>query len=112
MKVRILIADSADRMRLGMRAFLETQRDFVVEASVASVVDLLEAAQRQPQVIIVDERLDPELDVLKVVERIGQVAPYAHRLVCGQLTDGLLVRDLFAMGVRAICIRATNCKSR
>ena len=99
MKIRIVIADSADLTRIGMRAILETRLDFVVEASVASTADLLEASRRRPPVIIVDERLDPDLDVLTVVEKVGQAAPFARRLVCGQLTDGLLIRDLFAMGV-------------
>lgn len=98
MKVRILIADSADLIRLGMQSVLETRPEFIVEAAVASVADLLEAARQQPQVIIVDERLDPEMDILKLVECIGQVAPRASMLVSGQLTDGLLIRDLFAAG--------------
>lgn len=95
-----MIADAADLIRLGMEAVLKGRSEFIVEASVNSLSDLRVAVEQQPQVIVVDERLDPEVDILQIVEDVLQVSPKTQVLVSGYLRDGLLIRDLFAVGCR------------
>jgi DNA-binding NarL/FixJ family response regulator len=100
MKVRLVIADAADLIRLGMEAVLKRQAEFIVEASVSLLTDLWVVAETKPQVIVVDERLDPEIDILQIVEDVLQVSAKTQVLVSGYLRDGLLIRDLFAAGCR------------
>jgi len=98
MKVRLIIADAADLIRLGMEAVLKGRSEFIMEASVNTLSDLRVAVERQPQVIVVDERLDPEVDILQIVEDVLQISAKTKVLVSGYLRDGLLIRDLFAAG--------------
>ncbi len=95
-----MIADGADLIRLGMEAVLKGRSEFIVEASVNSLSDLRVALEQQPQVIVVDERLDPEVDILQIVEDVLQISAKTKVLVSGYLRDGLLIRDLFAAGCR------------
>ena len=98
MKVRLVIADAADLIRLGMEAVLQRHAECIVEASVSLLTDLWVVAETKPQVIVVDERLDPEIDILQIVEDVLRISPQTRVLVSGYLRDGLLIRDLFAAG--------------
>ncbi|MEO8609104.1 MAG: response regulator transcription factor, partial [Chloroflexota bacterium] len=100
MKRNILIADEADLVLIGAQTILKDHPEFEVIHSARSGDDLLDAARRcLPEVILFNERLDPLIDVLALVERLKHSAPDAHLIVLGSQADGLLVRDLFACGV-------------
>ena len=100
MGTRILLADEADLVLLGAQTILKDRPEFEVVYSARSADDLLEAARRcLPEVILFNERLDPWIDVLALVERLKHAAPRARLIVLGGQVDGLLVRDLFACGV-------------
>jgi DNA-binding NarL/FixJ family response regulator len=100
MSVSIITADEADLVLKGIQAILEGQTQFQIIHSVRSADDLLVAAQRcQPEIVVLNERLDPLIDVLALVEHVKQAAPSAHLIVLGSQVDGLLIRDLFACGV-------------
>jgi len=98
MTVRLVIADAADLIRLGMEAVLKGYIEFRVEASVNTFADLQVVAESKPQVMVIDERLDPGVDILQIVEEMLQISPQTQVLVSGYLRDGLLIRDLFALG--------------
>ncbi len=98
MRVRLVVADAADLIRLGIEAVLRGRSEFVVEASVNTRAELLVAAVAKPQVIVIDERLDPGVDILQIVEEVLHISPQTQVLVSGYLRDGLLIRDLFAAG--------------
>lgn len=100
MSVRLLLADEADLVLIGAQTILNNRPEFEVVHSARSGDELLEAARRcQPDVILFNERLDPLIDVLALVERLKHTAPQARLIVLGGQVDGLLVRDLFACGV-------------
>ena len=95
-----MLADEADLVLKGIQSILKDHPKFDIIHSTRSAADLLDAAQHfQPEVILFNERLDPLIDVLALVERLKQVAPDARFIVIGGQVDGLLVRDLFACGV-------------
>lgn len=100
MKVRIVVADATDLIRLGLGAVLAARPEFLVEASVGTLAELSAAVEKKPHVMVVDERLDPDVDILKIVEQAGERTPQTRLLVSGYLRDGLLIRDLFAEGSR------------
>lgn len=100
MKVRIVVADATDLIRLGMGAVLAARPEFLVEASVGTLAELSAVVEKKPHVMVLDERLDPDVDILKIVEQVGERTPQTRLLVSGYLRDGLLIRDLFAAGSR------------
>ncbi|MCA0453832.1 MAG: response regulator transcription factor [Chloroflexi bacterium] len=100
MTVSIMLADEADLVLKGIQSILQDYPKFDIIHSTRSAEDLLDAAQHfQPEIILFNERLDPLIDVLALVERLKQAAPNARFIVIGGQVDGLLVRDLFACGV-------------
>ena len=98
MTVRLVIADAADLIRVGMGSVLAARPEYKVEASVGTLAELMAAAALKPHVAVIDERLDPDADILYIVEQVGEVTPQTRLLVSGYLRDGLLIRDLFAAG--------------
>jgi DNA-binding NarL/FixJ family response regulator len=48
------------------------------------------------------------VDILTVVERIQHAAPDARLIVMGVLANGLLIRDLFAMGVKGYLYKSDD----
>jgi len=100
MTISIMLADEADLVLKGIQSILQDYPKFHIIHSTRSAADLLDTAQHfQPEIILFNERLDPLIDVLALVERLKQAAPNAHFIVIGGQVDGLLVRDLFACGV-------------
>ncbi len=98
MKVGVVVADAADLILLGMETVLRGRPEFSVEARVNTRADLLAAAEARPQVLVIDERLEPDVDILQIVEEVLSVSPGSRVVVSGYLRDGLLIRDLLAAG--------------
>lgn len=98
--VRILIAEGCDLTRLGISAVLAQEAHLAVLAAVDTVDDLLKTLAHKPDVIVLDERLDPGGEAVAVMERIQAITASARVLVCGAMLDGLLIRDLLNVGAR------------
>lgn len=99
MTVRIVIADDMDLALEGMKTILRQHGAFQVSGTYRVLAELLDAlAAQPPDVILLGDRLEPGLDVLALVERIRQAAPRARIVILSTLSDGLIVRELFAMG--------------
>jgi DNA-binding NarL/FixJ family response regulator len=111
MKRRILIADEADLMLIGIQTILKDTPICEITGSARSANELLEMGKRlSPDVIILSEQLDALVDVLALVERLRQVTPRPRLVVLGGLTEGLLIRDLFACGVLAYLFEGDDLK--
>ena len=79
MKRRILIADEADLMLVGIQTILKDNPACEVVATVRSASELLETCkQMRPEVIILNEQLDTLVDVLALVERLKHVTPQSR----------------------------------
>lgn len=111
MKKRIIIADEADLMLIGIETILKEQPNWEVIHTARSASELIEMGkEQQPDVIAFNERLDQLIDVLVIVERLKQVTPRSRLVVLGSLTEGLLIRDLFACGVLAYLYEGDDLK--
>ncbi|MBZ0275483.1 MAG: response regulator transcription factor [Anaerolineae bacterium] len=98
--IRILLGDEADVVLIGVQTILNGSTDWDMIYTARSGGELIEIAREaQPDVIVFNERLDPLIDVLALVERLKHAAPQSRLVVLGGQVDGLLVRDLFACGV-------------
>jgi DNA-binding NarL/FixJ family response regulator len=110
-KKRILIADEADLMLIGIETVLQDQPTCEIVHVARSASELIEMSETLlPDVIVFNERLDAMFDVLVIVEQLQDVTPRARLIVLGGLTEGLLIRDLFASGVLAYLYAGDNLK--
>jgi len=67
-----------------------------------SVPDLLEGlAQMAADVIILDDRIDPDLAPLHMIEKVKKTAPGAKVIILGTIVDGMIVQEFFAHGINA-----------
>lgn len=99
MTVRMVIADNMDLALEGLKAILCQYDAFQVVGTYRALADLLDAlAAQPPDVILLGDRLEPGLDVLALVERVRQAAPRARIVILSNLSDGLIVRELFTIG--------------
>jgi len=113
MHIRLLAADEADLMLVGIQTILKDSPACEVVATVRSASELLETCkQLRPEVIILNEQLDPMMDVLALVERLKQITPKSRLMILGGQSEGLLIRDLFACGVLAYLYTGDDLKNQ
>lgn len=111
MHIRFAAADEADLMLVGIQTILKDNPDCEVVAAVRSASELLEISKQfHPDVVLLNEQLDPLMDVLALVERLKQITPKSRLLILGGLSEGLLIRDLFACGVLAYLYEGDDLK--
>jgi DNA-binding NarL/FixJ family response regulator len=100
MDTHIILGDEADVVLIGVQTILKDDAAWNVVYTARSAEELLTAARRlQPDIMLFNERLDPQIDVLALVERLKHMVFSSRLIVLGGQADGLLVRDLFACGV-------------
>lgn len=100
MTTHILIADSSSLTVVGAETLLKVRADtYITKAQYAS--ELIELASNiRPDIILMGDQFDPLMDTLALVEQLLAAAPCVRIIVMGTLSDGLLIRDLFAVGAR------------
>jgi DNA-binding NarL/FixJ family response regulator len=97
---RITLADDTDLALIGAKAVVSQDERFQVVGVCQSLPDLLDLiTAAAPDVILLGDRLEPDLDVLALVERVRAAAPHARLIVMGRLPDGLIVHELLNSGV-------------
>ncbi|HMN12621.1 MAG TPA: response regulator transcription factor [Bellilinea sp.] len=100
MTIKIAIADDMDLAREGMKTILRGRDDFQVVGTYHLLPDLLDALGKlRPDVILLGDRLEPEMDVLTLIERVKAAAPRARIIILSNLAEGLIVHDLLMRGV-------------
>lgn len=100
MKTKVILADSMDLVVTGLQVILHQQTNVEISGTFQALTPLLDAlAGQHPDVILLDDRLEPALDVLALVERVQNAAPRAQIIVLSNLQDGLIVQELLACGV-------------
>jgi len=99
---RVVIAHPTDLVLIGAKAVLSDSPRYQIVAAVSDLALLVSVAhQHQPDVLVVHTELDPDMDMLKLVEVITATAPHARPILLGGLRDGLVIRDLFECGMWA-----------
>jgi DNA-binding NarL/FixJ family response regulator len=100
MTTHILIADSSSLTVVGAETLLKGRADTTIMKA-QHTSDLIALAQStHPDIILMGDQFDPLMDTLALVEQLRDAAPCARIIVMGTLSDGLLIRDLFAVGAR------------
>lgn len=106
MAVNIVVAEQMDLALEGIKTILNRQKDLEVMGTYQTLDELMDGlTELRPQVILLGDRLEPGMDVLALVERVQRTAPRAQVIVMSSTPDGLIVHDLFAMGVTGYLYR-------
>ncbi len=101
MNTRIVIADSSTLALAGAEYVLNGRRDTQVIGTVQDADMLRQTLHAtQPDILLLRDRLDPMVDGLELITEILRDFPTVRLVVIGDTADGLLIRDLFALGVR------------
>ena len=99
MTTHILIADGSSLTVVGAVSLLKQRADTVItHAENADVLHEL-AYSIQPDIILIGDPFDPLIDTLALVARLRDAAPRARLIVMGMSSDGLIIHDLFSIGV-------------
>lgn len=103
--IRILIADSVDVMRLGLRAAFDLMPDFEVVADCGDGNTAVKLAARlTPDLIILDADL-PLLDGIAAVAQIKSQAPKTLILMCSSYNDRDVVLAALGAGADGFCLK-------
>lgn len=99
MTVNIIIADNVDLAVEGMKTILHQHGAFQVVGTYQLISDMLNALGNvRPDVILLGDRLEPDMDVLALVEQVQAAAPRARIVILSYLSDGPIVQELFTIG--------------
>ena len=110
--IRIVIADNSDLTIRGTRTVLAEDHRFQVVGSARSIQALINKLATCPtDLVLMDEWLY-NTDVLDAVERVRAVAPLAKIIVIGSQSDGLLIRDLFEIGVGGYLFKSDDLETQ
>ncbi len=105
MTYRIVTADESDLMLLGIRTLLAKRQDCAIVGEVTSLCDLLKLLPTaQPHIVLYSDTFVGS-EPLGISEDIAAVAPDAKRIVIGALAEGMIIHDLFALGVNGYLYR-------
>jgi DNA-binding NarL/FixJ family response regulator len=100
MLIRVAIIDDCDLTIVGACTVLKEAAHFQVVATGHSLDEVLQSdSDIRPDVTIINEWFY-NTDVLSAVEQLRITLPTTRIIVTGTLTEGLLIRDLFAAGVK------------
>ncbi|MBK8030483.1 MAG: response regulator transcription factor [Chloroflexi bacterium] len=96
----ILIADSSSLTVLGAETLLKG-RAHTFTSTAENADDLCALAQRyQPTLILLGDPFDPLVDLFTLFNRLRQCAPHTPIIVMGTIGAGLIIHDLFYLGIR------------
>jgi two-component system capsular synthesis response regulator RcsB len=99
--LRIVIADDVDLVLKGIQSVLAGWSDGEIVGIYQSVQELLDGLAKQPvDVVILDDRIDPECAPLSVIQQVQNISPKAKIIVLGTVVDGMVVQEFFARGIQ------------
>lgn len=108
MAIRIVIADDADLVIAGAQSVLNADHRFNVVGTARCMDDVLKTIETVPTDVILLSEWIHNLDILSAVEAIHRVNHTVKIIVMGGLADGLLIRDLFSVGVRGYLYKSDD----
>ena len=113
MPFRVLLADDSDIALLGMKQVLAAATDITITTCCQTLQEVLHVLQlNPPQVAVINEQLALEVSVIELIQQMKQVAPRTRLILVGSFSNGCLIHDLFACGVRGYlyrCDRLAEC---
>ena len=107
-RITILIVDDHALIREGLREILETQDDLVVVGQAGdSAGALAQAAERQPDVILLDIEIPGE-EAAVTVGRIHECSPGSQVIILTMHDGPQLLQRLVAVGIRGYLLKSVS----
>ncbi len=107
-RIRVLIVDDSELVRLGLRTLLGSYPDIEVVGEVESAgAALREVAALQPQLVLLDLRL-PDGDGCEVCRRILREQPDCRVLVLSSVLDARTVSEAITAGAHGYLLKDIN----
>ncbi|MBE2196059.1 MAG: response regulator transcription factor [Anaerolinea sp.] len=105
--MRIVIADDVDLVSKGIEAILKDWHEVEIVGVYQAFPDLLrELPHTRPDLLLLDDRIDPEWGIVAMLKQIQDTVSPIGIIVLGGHSDGVMVRDLFRLGVQGyLCKR-------
>lgn len=98
--LKIVIADDVDLVLKGVQSVLANWSEAQIIGTYQNVQELLEGLnQTSPDVILLDDRIDPECAPLRLVEQVRACIPQGKVIILGTIADGMVVQEFFAHGI-------------
>lgn len=98
--LHLVIADDVDLVLKGIQSVLADWSDGQIVGVYQSVPELLEGLRKKAvDVVILDDRIDPECAPLYVIQQVQEIAPRAKIITLGTIVDGMVVQEFFARGI-------------
>jgi DNA-binding NarL/FixJ family response regulator len=99
MTTHILIADGSSLTVIGAETLLRERANTLVTQAENADDLIAQASVQQPAIVLMGDRFDPLFDTAVLIERIIRAAPAARIILIGTSIDGLIIRDLFMLGI-------------
>ena len=100
--VRITIADDVDLVLKGLQSVLADWKESEIVGVYQTVPDLMDGlAHRPADVIILDDRIDPEYAPLAMIDQLKKASPRPKLIILGTIVDGMIVQEFFVHGIHA-----------
>ncbi len=110
-RIRILLADDHEMIRSGLRALIEAQPDLEVVGEAEDGRDALERiAATAPDVLVLDVSM-PELNGLRVMERIAAAGGGPRVLVLTAFAEGAYLRQMMAAGAAGYVLKRSAARA-
>ena len=107
-RIRVLVVDDSELVRLGLRTLLGSYPDIEVVGEVESAgAALREVAALQPQLVLLDLRL-PDGDGCEVCRRILREQPDCRVLVLSSVLDARTVSEAITAGAHGYLVKDIN----
>ena len=105
-RLRIILVDSSEVFRMGMRALLAEARDVVVAAEASDAASALAAARaHSPDLVVTDLELSDESGVT-LASGLHEAAPGARVLLLAQVANEVSVRQAAAAGIGGYVLKS------
>jgi DNA-binding NarL/FixJ family response regulator len=105
-KLRILLADDHDLVRLGLQALIEREPAWKVCASVANGRDAIEEAKKlRPEIVVLDMVM-PGMQGLDVARQIRKSVPECEILIFTGTESDELIRNAYDAGAKSFILKS------
>jgi DNA-binding NarL/FixJ family response regulator len=105
--LKIVVADDVDLVLRGIQSILADWRDGQIVGVYQSVSELLQGIRSNAaDVVILDDRIDPDHAPLRMIAQIKAAAPNVRIIVLGTVVDGMVVQEFFAHGIHGFLYKS------
>lgn len=104
-KIKILISDDHTIFRQGLRMLLEQEDDMEVVGEAGNGIETVELAKElKPDIVLLDIAM-PEMDGVKVAQKLKKILPYLKIIVLTTYSDDQFLFEFLKLGVSGFVLK-------